>query len=218
MPINLFVTLNFELKNKYISNILFVYINVNYYFTLCLHSGFDCTIFVSRFRIFGDSDLNPIAMKTISTLLLTSLITLTMSAFRVCYSQTVATGHVSAEVVESVSASSTAITSFEIGSITAGDTKAMEQTYLTSNNIDLGTITVHSGNNITCNVVVLPALLTDAAGNGFTLAPSIQNNTFASAAQPNGSQTMELGGKTSMARNQASGLYQGSYTVVFAYN
>jgi len=157
-------------------------------------------------------------MKTISTLIFASIFTLTLSGFRVCSSQTVAVGHVSAEVVESVSASSTAITSFEIGSVTEGDTKAMEQTYLTSKNIDLGTITVNSGRNITCNVVVLPASLTDDAGNGFTLAPSIHNTAFASAAQHNGSQTMELGGKTSMARNQASGLYQGSYTVVFAYN
>jgi hypothetical protein len=169
-------------------------------------------------RIEEDSNQKQKTMKTVSTLILVSLLTLTLSGFRVCSSQTVATGHVSAEVVESVSASSTAITSFEIGSITAGDTKAMEQTYLTSNSIDLGTITVNSGTNVTCNVVVVPASLTDAAGNGFTIAPSIQNNTFASAAQPKGSQTMELGGKTSMARNQASGLYQGSYTVVFAYN
>lgn len=157
-------------------------------------------------------------MKTISTLIIASLLTLTMSGFRVCTSQTVAVGHVSAEVVESVSASSSVITSFEIGAVTAGDTRQLEQTYLNSETIDLGAITINSGKDITCNVVVKPATLSDAAGNGFTIAPSVQNNTFASAAQPNGSLKMELGGKVNMARNQASGLYQGSYTVVFAYN
>jgi len=161
---------------------------------------------------------NQFTVKTLTTLALAALLTLALSGFRVCTSQTVAVGHVSAEVVESVSAASNAITSFEIDAINAPDTKQLEQAYLNAGTIDLGVITIHSGKDITCNVVVKPATLSDAAGNDFTLSPSVQNNTFASAMQPNGSMKMELGGKTNMARNQASGLYQGSYTVVFAYN
>ena len=157
-------------------------------------------------------------MKTILTLILSTILTLIMSGSKVCSSQTIAIGHVSAEVVESVSASSKAITSFEIGAVTVSDTLQLEQTYLTSETVDLGAITIHSGRSITCNVVVKPASLTDDSGNRFTLSPTVQNKPFASAARRNGSQTIALGGKTRMARDQASGLYQGSYTVVFAYN
>lgn len=157
-------------------------------------------------------------MKTISTLIFAAILTLTLTESKVCSSQTVAIGHVSAEVVESVSVTSKAITSFEIGAITESDTKQLEQTYLASETIDLGAITLYSGRNIICNVVVKPASLSDSAGNGFSLEPTIKNNSFASVGKADGSQTIRLDGKANMTRSQASGLYQGSYTVVFAYN
>lgn len=153
-------------------------------------------------------------MKTILTLILAVILTLTFPGTKVCSCQTVAIGHVSAEVIESVSAASESVSDFEIATLTAKDTKVMEQTYLTSGTLNLGMITINSGRDITCNVVVNSASLSDSAGNGFTVAPELKNAAFAS----NGSQTMELSGKTSMASNQPSGLYQGSYTVVFAYN
>ena len=157
-------------------------------------------------------------MKTITTLIFASILTLSLAGSKVCSSQTVVIGHVSAEVVEAVSASSTAITSFEIGAVAASDAKSLEQTFLTSETVGLGAITIQSGKDVTCNVVLKSASMSDSLGNGFTLEPTIKNDTFASAAQPNGTQTLQLDGKASMARNQASGLYQGSYTVVFAYN
>lgn len=153
-------------------------------------------------------------MRTIITLVFASMLTLSLAGLKVCSGQTIAIGHVSAEVIESVSASSKAITSFEIGTTKANDTA----TNTTSERINLGAITVNSGNNITCNVVMKPATLSDSLGNGFTLEPTVNNNTLASATQQNGSQTVQLGGKANMASDQASGLYQGSYTVVFAYN
>jgi len=157
-------------------------------------------------------------MKTILTLILAVILTLIHAGTKVCSCQTVAIGHVSAEVIESVSAASNPISNFEIATLTAKDTKAMEQTYLTSGTLNLGMITINSGRDITCNVVLNSASLSDSAGNGFTVAPVLKNAAFASVAQSNGSQTMELSGKTSMASNQPSGNYQGSYTVVFAYN
>ena len=149
-------------------------------------------------------------MKSIFTLLFAVIIILTLSASKVL-SQTIAIGHASAEVVESVSAASNAITSFELAVTNSS-------TGLTSGNIDLGAITINSGNSITCNVVVKPASLTNGQGNGFTLEPSVSNNIFASAAQTNGSQTVQLGGQANLGLDQAAGLYQGSYTVVIAYN
>ena len=157
-------------------------------------------------------------MKTTLILILAVILTLIHAGTKVCSCQTVAIGHVSAEVIESVSAASESVSDFEIATLTAKDTKAMEQTYLTSGTLNLGMITINSGRDITCNVVVNSASLSDSAGNGFTVAPELKNAAFASVAPSSGSQTMELSGKTSMASNQPSGLYQGSYTVVFAYN
>ena len=157
-------------------------------------------------------------MKTILTLILGVILTLALAGPKVCCSQTVAIGHVSAEVIESVSAASNPVSDFEIATLTAKDTKAMEQKFLTSATLNLGRLTINSGRDITCNVVINSASLSDSAGNRFTVAPELKNAAFASVAPSNGSQTMELSGKTNMAGNQPSGLYQGSYTVVFAYN
>ena len=155
-------------------------------------------------------------MRTNFTLILAAILTLTLGASKVCTGQIVAIGHVSAEVIESVSAASNAVTSFELAAIT--ERKANEQSYQNSENINLGAITLFSGKDVTCNVVVKSASLSDSVGNGFTLETSIKNNTFASVAQSNGSQTIQLDGKANLGGSQASGLYQGSYTVVFAYN
>ena len=162
------------------------------------------------------TDQKSIAMKTLLILIFAAVFTLLFAEPKVS-SQTIAIGHVTAEVIESVSAASNAITSFELATIAESDARELEQSYLTSENVNLGAITLHSGKNISCNVVVKTASLFDAAGNGFTLEPAVKNDSYVSAAA-DGSQTIQLEGKTNRSGNQASGLYQGSYTVVFAYN
>ena len=180
--------------------------NVNFLTYICIREGqYTIPIYTQN------------AMKTIFTLILALVLTLTLSGPKVCWSQTVAIGHVSAEIIESVSASSNAVSNFELASLTVKDTKKMEQN-LTSETLKLGMITINSGRDITCNVVVKSASLFDSAGNGFTVAPELKNETFASVASSNGSRTLELNGRTSRTSDQPSGLYQGSYTVVFAYN
>jgi len=156
-------------------------------------------------------------MKTILILIFAAVFSLTLTEPKVC-SQTIAIGHVTAEVIESVSAASNAITNFELETIAESDARQLEQSYLTSENVNLGAITLNSGKNISCNVVVKAASLFDDAGNGFTLEPTVKNNSYASAAKADGSQTIQLDGKANRSSSQASGLYQGSYTVVFAYN
>jgi hypothetical protein len=163
------------------------------------------------------TDQKLIAMKTLLVLIFAAVLTFLFAEPKVS-SQTIAIGHVTAEVIESVSAASNAITSFELATIAESDVRELEQSYLTSENVNLGAITLHSGKNISCNVVVRTASLVDSAGNGFTLEPSVNNNSYASAAKADGSQTIQLAGKANKSNSQASGLYQGSYTVVFAYN
>ena len=163
------------------------------------------------------TDQKSIAMKTLLILIFAAVFTLLFAEPKVS-SQTIAIGHVTAEVIESVSASSNAITSFELATIAESDARQLEQSYLTSENVNLGAITLHSGKNISCNVVVKTASLIDSEGNGFTLEPLVNNNSYASGAKADGSQTIQLAGKANRSNSQASGLYQGSYTVVFAYN
>lgn len=156
-------------------------------------------------------------MKTILKFLFIVFLIQTLAESRV-YSQLVAMGHISAEVIESISASSIAVNSFDLAMNTKRDNNNQKQSGKSSERLNLGTITLRSGSNITCNVVLKSANLSDEAGNGFTLAPTLKNNSFASAALPNGEQKIQLEGRTNRTSNQAAGLYQGSYTVVFAYN
>lgn len=127
--------------------------------------------------------------------------------------QLVAIGHVSAEVVESASAASASINNFELAKSTGAISASMA-----AETLDLGAITLNSGKDITCNVVLKPASLSDSQGNGFTIDPAVQNDSVATASNPNGTQTIQLGATTNRTGNQASGLYEGSYTVVFAFN
>ena len=55
-------------------------------------------------------------MKTTLKLIFASILTLTFAGSKVC-SQTVAIGHVTAEVIESISAASMAVTNFELAKI-----------------------------------------------------------------------------------------------------
>lgn len=151
-------------------------------------------------------------MKAPSVIILAAFFTWLLMGTKV-NGQVVAIGHVTAEVVESVSAASAAITSFELAK-----TSELNGTSLSSESVNLGSITINSGKDITCDVVLKSASLADSAGNGFTIEPTIKNDLYASATKTNGSQTIQLGGTANRTSDLASGLYQGSYTVVFAYN
>ena len=121
-------------------------------------------------------------------------------------------------MIESVSASSQAATSLTLGTTIANSSTANGQTAASSPTLDLGTMTINSGNSATVNVLLKSAALSDSQGNGFTLNPTFNNNSISSVTQSNGSQNIKLSGTANLNLAQASGLYQGSYTVVFAYN
>lgn len=152
-------------------------------------------------------------MKTTTCIILAIVLTLGWTGTNSCSAQTVAIGHVTAEVIESVSASSQAATTLSLETSTPGTSQLGG-----ASTLNLGTMTVNSGSNSTVNVVLKSATLSNSQGNGFTLDPSLSNNATASVAQYNGSQNIQLNGTANLGANQPSGLYAGSYTVVFAYN
>lgn len=135
------------------------------------------------------------------------------SGLRDVQGQDVSIGHASAEVVESISAKSTAITDFELSRATKELTAGFS-----SDTLDLGAITVLSGKDITCDVVLKSADLNDSMGNEFTIKPALKIASIDTDFHSNGSKTFQLGGTHNLANGQASGLYEGSYTVIFAYN
>ena len=151
-------------------------------------------------------------MKQMVVFLLAVFFSLTLGGKKV-NGQTIAIGHVTAEIVESVSAAAEVITNFEL-------VKATQHisTNPTSETLNLGAIIINSGKDITCNIVLKPATLSDSQGNGFTILTAVKNDLTASATRPNGSQTIQLNGTTNRMGSPASSLYEGSYTVVFAYN
>jgi type 1 fimbria pilin len=157
-------------------------------------------------------------MKSILVMLFTTCI-LSMFSISTVGAQTMAVGHVTAEVVESVSASSSAITGFDLK---GGNSPAlMAQTGnagFDDENINLGDIKINSGSGVACNIVLKSATLSDGNGNGFILDPSAINTSQARPGRADGNQTLHLKGRAHLMHGQASGLYEGSYTMVFAYN
>lgn len=134
------------------------------------------------------------------------------------YGQTVAIGHVSAEVVEAVSVSSLAVTDFNINNastLAINQSSASEYNY---ESVNLGSIKINSGKDVACNLVMKSAELSDMNGNGLSIEPSALSADNSDFQRAIGNQTLQVNGKARIAQGQASGLYQGSYTMVFAYN
>ena len=146
-------------------------------------------------------------MKTIYSLVFAVAFLFGLGGTTLCKGQAVAIGHVSAEIIESVSASSQAATNLIIGTTSAS----------TSTNVNLRTMTVNSG-NCTVNVVVKSATLSNSQGSSFPIDPTINNNTLASVEKSNDVQTIQLTGTANPATDLISGHYRVSYSVVFAYN
>ena len=122
--------------------------------------------------------------------------------------QTVAIGHVSAEIVEAVSVSSQAVTNLAIGNASTTN----------SESLNLGNITVNSGNSVACNLVLKPATVSNTNGSSFTIETSANNSLLANSQSTIGNNRLSLTGNTNIEQGQHAGLYQGSYTIVFAYN
>jgi hypothetical protein len=130
-------------------------------------------------------------------------------------SQTIAMGHISAEVVESVSATSFASTEFVINNT---ELTADNNGTISAENIIMGTIRINSGQNVACNVTFKPALLLDRNGNDFILEPLVRNSEGIDIQRVDGIKNIELIGRATLDSSQVKGVYKGSYTLVFAYN
>ena len=157
-------------------------------------------------------------MKTKAYLTIAIVLALGLAGSNVCSAQTSAAGHVTAEVIESASASSEAALTFSVGASPAGITSANTQMVTISRTPNPGTMAVSPGNNATMGVVVKPEKPADLRGNVIAPDSGVNNNSQISVNQSAGFRDIKLNGTANLVGGQPSGLNTGSYTVVFVYN
>ncbi len=121
--------------------------------------------------------------------------------------QVTVTGHVTAEIVEAVSA-------------TSGTNNLLSlQQNVAPDNLDLGSFTLSGGSYAICSVVVESTELSGDHGNhvGFSAGTRLNNN--AGMLNDRGTQVFNFQGKAGeeiLSSNDKN--YEGQYNVVFAYN
>lgn len=112
-------------------------------------------------------------------------------------------GHVVAEVIDGASLSSDAVTELSINSAES------------SQDLDLGKITIKTGSSSSCDIMLKTATLTNREGESLTLDAA--TNFFQLKENPcSNNRTLALIGNTTTTKENR-GTYQGSYTIVLAY-
>ncbi len=158
-------------------------------------------------------NLDSVLMKAIATILIAAAFLVMGTSFKLG-AQTVVIGHVTAEVVDAVSASLLDVTGFDLNN--GNDMSSMSKD-VQNDILNLGDIKIKLGSGIAFNVVLNASTLSDANGNAISIEPT-GNNFIQGAAQSTGNLTLHLKGRAHVAKGQASGLFQGTYSMVFAFN
>jgi len=156
-------------------------------------------------------------MKTTFKILIMAIAISLLSA--VCaFGQVSVTGRVFAEVVESVSVKSNAITSFEISNTPSVQNEDNSTVGNNNANVNLGEIVISSGSNVGCNLVITPATFSNTSGENLSINPAPANELKNHNNLTNGNQTVALKGTAVIKQNQEPAKYQGTYSVILAYN
>ena len=106
-------------------------------------------------------------LKRTIAILLSATLLCTVFVANVCGQVTV-TGHITAEVIESVHASSTVVTGFDL----KNEQLHQQVESWKSEAINIGAITVNAGESMACNIKLDEATLSDSKGNCFTIEPT----------------------------------------------
>ncbi len=131
--------------------------------------------------------------------------------------QTFTTGHMTAEVIESVSASSQALLGLALETVINNTLKSGEVT-ITSNKVTFGVLTINSGDLITINVPEKLTVLSVTTGDGLFTELNTQKNITTANLNSTISPTGQISGTTVLADCQTQGLSQGSFTIILACN
>jgi hypothetical protein len=142
----------------------------------------------------------------------------TISVTDVC-GQKIVIGHMTAEVIEPVNASSSIVTEFAIkNKQVVADSSKQVVGYWNSESLNLGTFTINPGESMACNIKFSNATVLDNKGDCFTIVPSTLTSGNSGTMRADGIQTLSLDGTASLTSGLASGFYKGSYTLNVIFN
>lgn len=129
------------------------------------------------------------------------------------------TAHITAEVIESVHASSTVVTGFSLkNQQSPSDSIKKIKGSWSSEKLDLGAVTINAGDMMACNIQLNEATLTDNKGNCFTIEPTTHTSGNTNTLRADGTQTISLNGTPHLTKGLVAGRYTGSYLLVVVYN
>lgn len=128
------------------------------------------------------------------------------------------TGRAFAEVVESVSVKSQVVTNFEISNSPDISSQEYTEDRINYSDVNLGEIKISSGSNVGCNLIITNATLSNTSGESFNISPAPAKGTSGEGSLTNGNQTITLKANPTFNQIQASGSYQGTYSIILAYN
>ncbi len=154
-------------------------------------------------------------MKTTLKIALIVALMSTFTAVKVS-SQTVVTGRVFAEVVESVSASSMAVTDLNISLVNSSSSQTVNAD--TNGDLNLGKISVNSGESVICNVIMSNARVSAPDGKEIVIETSLETDSSVKGII-GGNSSYDLKGKAVIDNTEGlSKSYMGTYKMIFAYN
>lgn len=152
---------------------------------------------------------------TLNIMLITIVLQIALQAHG--YGQTKATGHIFAEIVESVSTTSNSVAT--IGLKTSNQPQTSGSMHDPGNNeLDLGEITIASGKDVECHLTITPVVLSGSHENGPAIETFLSGYEQVNIRSTRGNQTVKLKGKARLSKTTKSGTYQGSYHMNFIYN
>jgi hypothetical protein len=156
-------------------------------------------------------------LKRITAIFFSAMLLCAVNVTNVC-GQTKVTGHITAEVIESVHTSSKAVTGFAIkNELSVADSPQKDVAYNNSEILNLGTISINAGASMAYDIKLNEAILSDDNGNCFTIEPKIASG-ISDTLRTDGSQTLSLNGTARLTHGLASGRYEGSYMLNVVYN
>ena len=157
-------------------------------------------------------------MKIIPLFLISFILILGTGGSEVCSAQTFAIGHITAEVIESVSASSQAITNISSDLPLSNTILNQGTTAGISSVIKLGGIIVNSGDMVTVDVVQNSISFSNSKKAIIQIDNNLYSKDLITTTQTNSSSILQKVSLTNMADSIPYLQNSGSYTIVFACN
>ena len=157
-------------------------------------------------------------MKIILVFLISFILILGPGGQEVCHAQAFATGHITAEVIESVSASSQAITNISSDLPLSNTILNQGTTAGISSVIKLGGIIVNSGDMVTVDVVQNSISFSNSKKANIQINNNLYSKDLITTTQTNSSRILQKVSLTNIADSIPYLQNSGSYTIVFACN